>query len=212
MMTGPMVAFLALSDEIGGVTAEKGAKVKEAFEVIAELNAMATVCKKPDAGELAKVFAPLNSGIKGVTGIKKPKDRKDPANLFCDAVDGGIGSLGFVAATEKSWEVVQQNIDMFRFVGDKILMNYRKSGPESYVKWQASYQALLDALKAFAKEYHGNGLAWQPAHAGKSVTDYTPGEVATSGAAPSGGAAPAAATHRAGSSSKQKLDRGRWSG
>ena len=32
------------------------------------------------------------------------QDRKDPANLFLDAINGAIGGLGFVAATEKSWE------------------------------------------------------------------------------------------------------------
>merc|ERR1712227_595875 len=110
---------------------------------------MASVCSKPSASDLGTVFSPLNAGIKGVTSIRKPKDRKDPANLFLDAINGAIGALGFVAATEKSWEVVQQNIDMFRFVGDKILMQYRKEGPELYINWQKSYQALLEALKDF---------------------------------------------------------------
>jgi hypothetical protein len=131
------------------------------------------------------------------------KDRKDPANLFLDAINGGVGALGFVGATEKSWEVVASGIDMFRFVGDKILMEYRKSGPEDYVKWQASYQAVLEALKQFAKDHAPMGLAWQPAHSGIDISEYVPGQsVSTSGpvaTAPSA-SAPAAAPAPAGGS------------
>jgi adenylyl cyclase-associated protein len=184
-----MAEFIALSNEVGEETAKAGGKVKELFDVVGELNNMASVCKKPSSGDLPGVLSPLNSAIKGVTGIRKPKDRKSPQNLFLDAVNGGVGAVGFVAAETKSWEVVAQNIDMFQFVGDKIMMQYRKTGPESYTKWVNAYKALLNALKAFAKDHHPTGLKWQLT--GKDTSDYVPGEVATGGGG--GGGAPAAA-------------------
>lgn len=202
LMDNQMAAFLACSNGIGGVTAESAGKVKEAYEVVGNFVAMATVCKKPSANDLGTVFAPLNGGIKGVTGIRKPKDRKDPANLFLDGINGGMGALGFVAATEKAWEVVDQNIEIYRFVGDKILSQYRKTGPAEYVKWEASYQALLVGLKDFVKKNCPCGLAWQPAHSGKDFSEYVPGEVAAGaggpGGAPSSGGSAAAGAPAAG--------------
>lgn len=140
---------------------------------------MATVCTKPSAADMPQIWAPLNASIKAVTGIRKPKDRKDPANLFLDAINGGIGALAFAAVESKSWETVQQNTDSFRYVADKILMTYRKEGPELYVSWEKSYQELLMALKDIAQNHHPTGLKWQLS--GPSHKEYVPGQVASVG-------------------------------
>jgi len=197
LMAGPMKTFLALSDEIGDVTATSAHKVKEAFEVIENLVAMATVCTKPSAADMPQIWAPLNASIKAVTGIRKPKDRKDPANLFLDAINGGIGALAFAAVESKSWETVQQNTDSFRYVADKILMTYRKEGPELYVNWQKSYQDVLTALKDIAQNHAPTGLKWQLS--GKNHTEYVPGEVGTAGPGAAAAAAPAPAAAQASS-------------
>merc|ERR1719272_1266606 len=78
-----------------------------------------------------------------------------------DFVQSGIQGLTFVAYTERAWGAIEDNVDAMRYVGDKILMSYRKTGPATYITYENTFSAIWKKVLEYVKEYQPAGLKWQ---------------------------------------------------
>jgi len=167
-MDGSLAAYLKLSNEVGDEVAEMGVGFNQGFLAVDDLLKKAAACKKPS--DYGAVFADLTAGMKATTGVKKPK-RSSPLDLHYKCVESAVGALAFVAVDAKSWETVQAKLEEMEFNGNKLLMQYRKTGPELYVSWHGSLKTLLTEMTKFAKENCPCGLAWNN-NGGVDISQY----------------------------------------
>jgi hypothetical protein len=200
-MSNEVAAWVAAGQAVGGKVAEASAIVKTAFDAVGELIEKASVCSKP--GDVQAELAELSAALGAVSNFDKGRDRRDPEFMMIDFMSSGLQGLAFCASDQQAWQAIEQNVEVMRFVGDKILMTYRKTGPATYITFENSFSAIFKTMTQYVKDHHPCGLGWQQ-NGGILTSSYTKGMVG-SGSAPaaSGGAraaAPAASSVAAGGS------------
>eukprot|EP00658_Telonema_sp_P-2_P015197 TRINITY_DN15835_c0_g1_i2.p1 TRINITY_DN15835_c0_g1~~TRINITY_DN15835_c0_g1_i2.p1 ORF type:complete len:450 (-),score=128.80 TRINITY_DN15835_c0_g1_i2:428-1777(-) len=175
-------AFMSTVALVGGDAVEAANAAVKAFHECGKLVAMAAECAKP--ADLQSALAPLSNAIGVVTAIPKPRNRKDPQFLCIDLIQGAIGSLCWVAADPNETTIcVENNLEIMRFTGDKILMTYRhKEGGDMYVKFENAYTAIWKKVLEYVGQHHQLGLSWN--EAGISTSQYKPSTASASTPAP----------------------------
>jgi hypothetical protein len=194
-MSNEVAEWVAAANAVGGKVAAATAIALTGFDAITELIEKASVCSKPS--DVQAELAGISAALGAISEFDKGRDRKDPEFMMVDFMCSGIQGLTFVAYDQSAWQAIEQNVEVMRFVGDKILMTYRKTGPESYITFENAFSAIWKLMIQYVKDNHPAGVAWQQ-NGGIPVSDYTKGMVGTGSApASSGGAAPAAASSAA---------------
>jgi len=183
-MSGSLAEFVTLSGEVGDEIAEMSGGMAGAFGAVDDLLKKAAVCTKPK--DLGAVFGDLQTNLKATTGVKQPK-RSSPLDLHYKCMKSSVNCLAFVAVDTKSWETVAAAIEEMEYNGNKLLSEFRKSGPELYVNWHACLKKLLKEVQDFAKAEAPTGLKW--ALTGMDISEYQ-------------GAAPAATGGKGGAGGK----------
>jgi adenylyl cyclase-associated protein len=195
IMSNEVATWVSAANAVGGKVAEAAAVAQTAFDAVSVLIEKASVCSKP--GDLQAELGDISNALGAVSGIDKGRDRKDPVFMMLDFLASGIQSLTFVAYDQSAWQAIEQNVEVMRFIGDKILMGYRKTGPITYITYENSFSAIWKAMTQYVKDFHPAGLAWQ--QGGIPTSDYTPGMIGAGSApaAPVGGSSAAASSSTA---------------
>jgi len=176
IQNGSLAEYMALANEVGEEVQEMSSSLSDGFEAVHELLQKAAVCKKPS--DIGAVIGGLQAAIKAGASVRPPK-RSSPLDLHCKCLKSCFNGLAFVVSETKSWETVAAAIEEMEFNGNKLLQQFRKTGPELYVNWHNALKKCLNEVKDFAKAEAPCGLKWDMM--GKDVSEFT---------APAGGAAP----------------------
>ncbi|KAK4126599.1 hypothetical protein N657DRAFT_643380 [Parathielavia appendiculata] len=188
--------WFKLSNAIGGLVAEQGAKVVEAFKEQRKFLFITTKAKKPDLnGADMSVFQdlikPIGNLITAVGGIKD-SNRGDPLyNNLCTVAESMM-ALAWVTIDTKPFKHVEESLASAQFWGNKVL-TANKNKDEQQVEWVKAYFQVFRDLAEYVKTYFPNGIPWNPkgvpaAEAAKSVAA-APAAPATP-APPAGGPPP----------------------
>lgn len=172
IMDTEVQAFTSAAAAIGGDAQTAAANVLAALKECGELIEMASVCAKP--ADVQSTVASLSSAMGKVNNQDKPRDRKDPAFMIIDLVQGAIPSLGWVVTDAQAWSTVDMNVEVMRFTGDKILTTYRRSDPKM-IAFENTFSAIWKKVSPYVKEHHPAGLKWQ--QGGISTDKYQKGMV-----------------------------------
>lgn len=189
IMDNEVAAFVAAANAVGGEPAVAAQNAMGAFNAVTDLVDKASVCSKPS--DLQAALGGISAALGTVSSQDKGRDRKDPNYMMIDFVQNGINCLTFVAYTERAWGAIEDNTDAMRYIGDKILMGYRKTGPATYITFENSYSAIWKKVLEYVKEHHPAGLRWQ--QGGIALADYTGPKAAGNTSAPAPKPAPAPA-------------------
>jgi adenylyl cyclase-associated protein len=157
--------YVKLSQQLGGVVAHQANAVLKGFTEQRKFLLLSTKAKKPDISgsnmaALQSLISPTNEALMAVTEIKDA-NRPNPMSTHLSAVSDGIMVLAWVTVDNRPYKHVEECLGSAQFFGNRVLKEYKDKEPK-HVEWlQAFYQIFRD-LAEYVKQYHGNGVAWNP--------------------------------------------------
>jgi len=194
-LSGEVAAFAAACDKIDA--SDMGANATAAYAAMRTFVDMASVCYKPtDMAELQGFAKGMIDQIRAA-GDNKNKARRTPTefhnNAFAEALTGSINwtlTSGMPGMPPPAKAIKESAIDGAMFYLNKVRKEYK--GQADHDAWVKALLKMLNALMAYAKEWHKAGLTWSfKAQGAKPCSEYAGSAAPTAPAAKKTEAAPA---------------------
>lgn len=153
--------FVATSATIDPVVADAANLLKAAFVEQASFLNVVSKSKKPDLSDPAFVEAlgPTQAKIMAIGDVKDAGRRSEFFNHL-NTLSDGAAVLGWVV-TDTPVSSVAEFKDNAQFWANRVMKDFRDKDPK-HSEWVKQFSALFDALRAYVKEYHTTGPAWNP--------------------------------------------------
>ncbi|ODQ82763.1 hypothetical protein BABINDRAFT_159276 [Babjeviella inositovora NRRL Y-12698] len=151
--------FVALSLEIDPLVFQQAELLAAAFQAQKRFLLIASRAKKPadtDAA-YAKVLLPTNSELMAIDDLKERNRGSNFANHLSTVAEGSPGLSWVVVPTPVSF--IPEYKDSAQFWSNRVLKEYRDKDAK-HVEWVKRFLSIFDGLKAYVKEYHSTGVAW----------------------------------------------------
>lgn len=173
--------FVAASAALDSVVGEAATLFQEAFAEQAKFLQIVARARKPEPTDptFAQCLAPINGKIEALTALKDANRRSEFFNHL-NTVAEGAPVLGWIVSDTPA-AFIPEFKDSAQFWANRVMKEY-KDKDAAHVEWVKLFLAIFDALRAYAKEYHASGLAWNAS--GVSIGE----AVAAAGSSPSSGA------------------------
>lgn len=186
ILCGPLKKVTSLAVPLGAEIGDAVSLFESAFKAERNVIAAIAACKKPDAGALQALITPVGELMMKV-GAKAEGKRTDAFNHF-KALAEAVQVLAFVAFQGPNMGMslpvphVSEAWQSAEFYTNKILMEHKAKSPE-HVEWvKALKELVLTDVKAYVKEHHTTGPAWNPK--GTDLKAWKPDVGAGNGAPP----------------------------
>ncbi|GBL49301.1 hypothetical_protein [Candidozyma auris] len=187
-----IVPFVDLSNAIDAIVGSAAQELHDAFVEQAKFLGIVAHTRKPALGDqnLNNAVAPINARIEAITTLK---DQNRRSNFFnhLNTISEGAPVLGWIVS-DTPLSYIPEFKDSAQFWSNRVMKEY-KDKDNKHVDWVKAFLSIFDGLRAYVKEYHSTGLAWNPRGAtlGESLAAALAGATDTKKAASSsGGAAP----------------------
>lgn len=163
-----VLPFVESSQSIDPAVGDAAKAFQDAFEEQAKFLALVAHTKKPDVTDqnLLKVLAPINSKIEAISALKDSNRRSNFFNHL-NTINEGAPVLGWIISpTPVSF--VPEFKDSASFWSNRIMKEFKDKDTKQ-VDWVKLFLAIFDKLKEYVKEFHAEGLSWNPK--GKTLAD-----------------------------------------
>ncbi|KAK4703622.1 adenylyl cyclase-associated protein, partial [Phenoliferia sp. Uapishka_3] len=182
LLDGPLAAYLDLSNQLGGLTAQQATFVSQAFEAQQNYIVFTSACTKLASSSpvYAEKLGPTANALTSAVEIKE-KNRGSKEINFLSTVAEGIPALGWVQVEPKPGPFVNEGKDSAQFWANRVVKDNKESNPKA-VEWARSFINLLEELRKYVMQYHTTGVSWNPK--GADPLTYTGGSSASAGGAP----------------------------
>lgn len=161
LISGPVEAYFAACEAIGGPVLDQATAFKEAW--IAEARFLSIAFKTPKPAEIEPLVEPIADLMRKVTEISESADPRGPLTQHLMAVSEAIPALGWIAVEEKATVFVSDMSSAGQFFIDKVKMSARKTDdPSAHRGWALCLERVWLELKAYVKEHHTQALVWNP--------------------------------------------------
>ncbi|CAG8655797.1 227_t:CDS:2 [Acaulospora morrowiae] len=139
LIEGPLKNFLELSKTIGGLVLDQSHSVEDIFTAQRDFIHIATESKKPEVPNT-------------IIELIRPTQQ---------ALEKGIGALGWVTIEQKPGPYVGDLKDSSQFYANRVITEF-KDKDRTHVDWANSFVFLLAELQNYVKKFHTTGLTWNP--------------------------------------------------
>ncbi|KAM0753887.1 hypothetical protein T439DRAFT_166355 [Meredithblackwellia eburnea MCA 4105] len=162
LINGPLATYLALSNELGGLTAQQATFVAQAFQAQRTYLEFASACTKldPSSPTFAERLGPTSKAIMDANDIKDKNRGSSEAN-FLSTVSEGLPALGWVQVEPKPGPHVNEFKEAAAFWGNRVIKANKESNPKA-AEWAKTYVELLEELRKYVMQYHTTGVSWNP--------------------------------------------------
>lgn len=154
--------LVELSKEIDPAVEKAVKYLAEAFRAQLTFIKAAVQSKKPDMSspEFSKAIAPINESVSAIVELKD-ENRKNKYFVHLNAISEGSPLFSWIAVPTPVSTITDFK-DAAQFWTNRILKEFRESEPKS-VEWVQAFLKMFDNLKAYVKEFHTQGPAWNDA-------------------------------------------------
>ncbi|CDO92026.1 unnamed protein product [Kluyveromyces dobzhanskii CBS 2104] len=154
--------LVKLSAEIDPTVQKTVEYLSNAFKAQLDFIKAAVQSKKPDFASPAFIegLTPINENIFSI-GELKEENRNSKYFPHLNAISEGSPLFSWIAGPTPVSTITDFK-DAAQFWTNRILKEFRSTDPKS-VEWVQLFLTLFDNLKAYVKEYHTTGVAWNDA-------------------------------------------------
>ncbi|CAG8677246.1 10168_t:CDS:2, partial [Ambispora leptoticha] len=162
LIEGPLKTFVELSKSIGGLVEDQSHAVENIFIAQRDFIYIATKSVKPDTTSetFAELIKPTLQALEKVCEYRE-NNRPSPFFNHLSTVGEGIGALGWVTLESKTAPYVGDLKESSQFYANRVIKEF-KDKDRTHVDWANSFVVLLTELQNYVKNYHTNGLVWNP--------------------------------------------------
>ncbi|BHF71621.1 suppressor of rasval19 [Sparganum proliferum] len=145
ILSNQLSEYVKVSDEVGGLVAEQGNLVRDAFMLTENLMRMARNYSKPLPADLAKIMQPLSFKLFEI-------------NLI--TISDSASILAWVSMpSAKAFVRDVENASLSS--ANASIQQYRSSNP-LYVSWIRTWLRCVTAVRDLVETYYAVGLVWRP--------------------------------------------------
>ncbi|KAL4629424.1 adenylyl cyclase-associated protein 1 [Arapaima gigas] len=180
-ISGPVEAYLSLSQQIGGDVQKQAEMMKQAFSCQRQVLVTASNSQKPSDAVMSALLAPISKVIQQVQTFRE-QNRSSTFFNHLSAVSESVPALGWVAMAPKPGPYVKEMQDAATFYTNRVLKEYKEKD-KKHVDWVKMYLSIWTELQNYIKQHHTTGLSWSKTGPVASASSVAP-------ARPAGGAPP----------------------
>lgn len=153
--------FVSLSNETNPLVGQQATNFAQAFQFQAKLIMAASKSKRPDFSNPSTIslLKPLQDEVAQINQFKDD-NRSTEVFSHLNAIAEGTGVLSWFL-TETPVSFIPDIKDSATFWTNKVLKQFKDLN-QSHVEWVKQFLGIFDGLKLYVKQYHTEGLSWNP--------------------------------------------------
>lgn len=191
-LTGPAVtALIEAARPLGADVLKASELVQKAFQAQAGVVQTIAQCKKPTPNELPALVAPVAEHMQAATALIE--GRRSTVFNHQKAVAESLHALSWMVYTGPNCGLslpaqhVDESWQSAEFFANKVMMEFRNSDSR-HVDWVKALKQVFQQLKAYVKQHHMAGPAWNAN--GTPFKDFKPDSVGAAAPSPAPTSAP----------------------
>lgn len=180
--------FTAKSKEVDTLVGQAASTLADAFEAQVKFLTIVDQAKKPDmsSGEFLELINPINSQIEKLNNLKESNRRSEYFNHL-STLSEGAPVLGWILSNLPV-PMISEFKDSAQFWSNRVIKDYKEKDPKQ-AEWAKQFIAIFEPLKAYVKEYHTTGPAWNNKD-GKNISEVLSKAPVSAAPPAAGGSAP----------------------
>nr|VZI12955.1 unnamed protein product [Spirometra erinaceieuropaei] len=159
ILSNQLSEYVKVSEEIGGLVAEQGNLVREAFTLTENLMRMARNYSKPLPADLARIMQPLSFKLFEINELAC-RNRSHPLYRQLITVSDSASILAWVSMPSAK-AFVRDVENASQSSANASIQQYRSSNP-LYVSWIRTWLRCVTAVRGLVETYYAVGLVWRP--------------------------------------------------
>jgi adenylyl cyclase-associated protein len=153
-----VVPWVAVSEKLGGETAQSAQLFKVAVDELRNVVVGATLCKKPDAAGMGAFLKRLSEAMGAVTAFTAGK-RGSKEWDHLSTISEGVAAFGWVSVEPTPGPFATQSRGGAEFYSNKLLRLY-KGKDETQVAFVTHFTDFLKGIEEYIKNHHRTGLSF----------------------------------------------------